>query len=588
MRRTGCVRRFELGWCRRIVAVLLAVASMVTAMESAVAQVPTLAQPDAIERQLDQERIQLQPSLQEELPTSMTPQTDVPDGAQSITFVLKDIIIEGATVFEASDFVPIFEAFIDKEVTLEDVYGYAAQITQLYQSRGYLFSYAFLKPQKIDDGVVIITVVEGALDDVSFSGIETHRMSLLETHRERILNESPTTDASLRQLLFDIAQLPGLSAEIVYQPTEMGRGLVDILITRQKYEFVAASNNRGTRFVGPYQHTVSAGVNNGLGLLERIGFSHTADHHHKELRSAAVDVLLPVSSRGDMLTIFASRTFTQPGFSLENLNIKSFTNRAEVAYMYPLISEIGQRWAVRGSFDVFNSQTKILDTLNSEDRLRSLRLGSSYSAVDFLEGFYAASLELSQGVNILDAKDNDRDLSSRTNGRSDYTKIEYQYQRLQEIYPRVSLFMQSAGQWAFSQLLASEEFALGGSAFGRAYDNSQIIGDHGIAGIVELQYDLMTEHWRYAGMNIVNGVQLYSFYDLGAIWQFGSEVTNDRQTLSSAGFGVRTQLLDHLDFNLEAAKPLTRPAANDNTPDNDVRYFVGLNMRFTGEDLGLQ
>ena len=45
-----------------------------------------------------------------------------------------------------------------------------------------------------------------------------------------------------------------------------------------------------------------------------------------------------------------------------------------------------------------------------------------------------------------------------------------------------------SGQWASGPLYSSEEFGYGGKNFGRAYDQSELTGDHGVAASVEVDY----------------------------------------------------------------------------------------------------
>jgi hemolysin activation/secretion protein len=66
------------------------------------------------------------------------------------------------------------------------------------------------------------------------------------------------------------------------------------------------------------------------------------------------------------------------------------------------------------------------------------------------------------------------------------------------------------GQLNSSGLLSAEEFRAGGGNYGRAYDPSEISGDYGAAGYLELQRTLKAHNAFF------RNTQIYGFYDLAA------------------------------------------------------------------------
>jgi len=122
--------------------------------------------------------------------------------------------------------------------------------------------------------------------------------------------------------------------------------------------------------------------------------------------------------------------------------------------------------------------------------------------------------------------------------------------RLQGIIQDWSLLMTAAFQRASGPLYSVEEFGYGGQAFGRAYDSSEISGDHGAAGSLELRYD---------GWNNLQPVSIspYAFYDIGVVWNDDTSQAK-RESGASAGFGVRVSSDIGITGNIGIAFPLTR------------------------------
>jgi len=119
--------------------------------------------------------------------------------------------------------------------------------------------------------------------------------------------------------------------------------------------------------------------------------------------------------------------------------------------------------------------------------------------------------------------------------------------------------LSGAGQWASGPLFTSQQFYLGGLAFGRGYGSAEISGDNGIAGSFELRFDQKL-NYRYW-----SGYQLYSFVDAGAAWNAGYNM-NEGLSLTSVGGGVRMFLFDDWQADIGVAVPLSYRA-----PDNSSR-----------------
>jgi hemolysin activation/secretion protein len=116
-----------------------------------------------------------------------------------------------------------------------------------------------------------------------------------------------------------------------------------------------------------------------------------------------------------------------------------------------------------------------------------------------------------------------------------------------------------ASQTASGPLFTSQQFYLGGAAFGRGYGAAEISGDNGLAGSFELRFD-QRPNFRY-----LTGYQLYGFVDAGAVWNDGYNI-GDGLALTSAGGGIRFFFWDDFQADLGVAFPLSYRA-----PDNTTR-----------------
>jgi hemolysin activation/secretion protein len=118
---------------------------------------------------------------------------------------------------------------------------------------------------------------------------------------------------------------------------------------------------------------------------------------------------------------------------------------------------------------------------------------------------------------------------------------------------------------ASRSLHSAEEFGYGGQSFGRAFNPSEIAGDHGINAAIEL---------RYLGLLDTKsaGIVPYAFIDAGKVWN--KDAGADDFQAASVGGGARWQSEDGTFANLGAALPMGR------TPEHSL-YGTGRSARFT-------
>jgi hemolysin activation/secretion protein len=101
--------------------------------------------------------------------------------ASSMIFSLKNIKINGGTIFTPSELRNIYGSHIGKNISLNDVWEIAMNITKLYRSKGYFLSRAYIPAQEIDGGIVAIAIVEGYITKVDLDS-DINNESLAKNH----------------------------------------------------------------------------------------------------------------------------------------------------------------------------------------------------------------------------------------------------------------------------------------------------------------------------------------------------------------------------------------------------------------------
>lgn len=395
----------------------------------------------------------------------------------------------------------------------------------------------------------------------------------IRRYLETVMAERPMTTATLERVLLLMNDLPGVTAETTLSPSDNGTGaaMVTVKVRQKRSDAFASVDNRGTIFLGPVQYTMGGSLNGAFLREDQLSARFITTAPVDELRYGEVGYETTLAPSGDKVRLRLSHNTTRPSATLTSLEVEGRGTTASVGFERPLIRSRAENLSVEGRFTLRNSETRLLSDDFSDDRTRSIALLGSYDIVDRARGVSLLQGGFWQGIDMLGARESGSANLSRANGRSDFSKLTLAASRLQGLVGNFSLFAGFNGQYAFSQLLAPEDFGVGGNQYGHAYDSAEISGDHGVAGALELQYG-----GALAGYEPIRAYQLYAGYDGGMTWRIADRAS-DRDTLASASTGLRLQLAEGIGASFELAKPLTIVPATKG--DDDIRAFFSLSIR---------
>lgn len=526
-----------------------------------------------IDRRFESEQIP-KPREDRNVPALQTPRGPQPAAQDIQPFILAGVVVEGASAFDSMAFTKAYEDFLAKRVGGPEIETIVGRITKMYTDAGYFLSRAVAPQQEIVGGLVRVRVVEGYFEKVTFAG-DYPGKAALRRYTAPIRAARPATMATLERALFLMNDNAGVTIDPSVEPIDEAAGEYELIVqlNHKAVDAFGRLDNRGTPEVGRLQGWLGASVNSLFGFGERIGATFiTVPSEPEELLYGALSGDIPIGAYGTSLSLFGAYSTIDAGSSSEPLQSESRSYQVIGRLSHPLIRSKEQNLWVNGSFDFRNFKEEQFGSTVISDRLRTLRLGATYQLQDRFKGQTRLSVGVSQGLDILDASDNSSNKRSRSNGRSDFTKVAGDLVRRQTVTDLVAVQAAVAGQWAAVPLLSYEEFAVGGEQFGRAYDFSEISGEHGVAGSVEVQFGRKS-NWRW-----LDEYQLYGFYDAGAVWNMVTGNSDVRSTLSSAGAGMRVKVFDKVQANFEAAKPLEQDVNTED--DNDWRFFFTTTVTY--------
>ncbi|MDX1977944.1 MAG: ShlB/FhaC/HecB family hemolysin secretion/activation protein [Pseudanabaenaceae cyanobacterium bins.68] len=498
------------------------------------------------------------------------------------TIAIKQIKVQGSTVFKDADFLPIIQPLLNQAVTLQRLRETADKISELYLENSYITSRAILptdQPQ-LSQGIVILQVLEGELERIEIKRSGDVQGRLADQYlRDRIALgvTKPLNFAKIEEEL-QLLRLNPLIAEIratLTAGTGAGQSVLQVTVTEANSFRVGGSvDNYGNSSTGIYRAGVNLQELNLFGIGDRVALGYTRASNSDSVSGGYQLPLNPTGGTLDFNFSLGQNTISEAPF--DSLNIRTDAQTYELGYRQPVIRNPNQEIAFslataleqsNSTLDgrSFNFQSGEFDDGRSQATV--LKLGQEYLSRDQM-GAWSLRSSFNLGLNILGS-------TIRNNGSPDgrffyWTGQVLRVHRFSEDPDTLMLFRLSA-QLTGDSLLPLNRFSVGGPFSVRGYRQNQSTGDSGIQAALEFQLPI---GWDQNGTSVL---KLLPFVDAGTVWNSRGENVN--QTLFGLGLGMLWQPVRQLNLRLDYGIPLNRVS---NTTNNlqDAGFYFSLGGNF--------
>jgi hemolysin activation/secretion protein len=451
-------------------------------------------------------------------------------------------------------------SYLGQPLTLNDLNQLIDEINRLYKVKGYLAAKAFLPPQKINDGIVIIRLIEGRIGDIKLEGNDSTNSDYLLERLNLSLDDLVEVN-SLEKELARLNLLNDIQVAISLKPGSK-LGQTDYLLNikePKRQEVFIYTDNAGTKDVGLY----------------RFGFNY-------------IDRSL--SGRRDLL------------------NIGGYVARGTKAFYasshFPL-NLSGTKLRLSGNTSKINIVDGPIKPLDISGESYALGAELSHPVLVDKDDVIIATVAVrkkrsttaSTGVNLFEVDVNTIDFGIKRQVYSlnsiSYTSLigtvapkywknsssffkvnaDFSYNRI--LKNDWQALLRLGAQWSDTKLLPSlEQFQVGGVYTVRGYVEGLLIGDKGYYSSIELSHAIPSEMKNVFG----RAGRYLIFLDHGAAIPFkgNNEGTNRDDFLTSLGVGLNFQIADTLSVQLTAAKPLM--SRKDKNDSGRVNFTIQTNF----------
>lgn len=470
----------------------------------------------------------------------------------------------GNTVFSSQQLALLISDYLNKPITLADVYAAADRVSDFYASKGYTLASVNVPPQKISSGVVRLEVSEGVIGKVTVEGNKRHDADLIAGFLG-VKSGAIYQGGDLREGMQRLNSLPGLKAKAIVKPgTEYGTTDLVIKTDEDTVDGSFFVDNYGTQAIGEVRFAANVVVNNLTGREDQLNLLALRSENDL-LAYGSLGYSVPVDFRGTRL----SMTFGQADFEVPG-SAEGTSKTGKVALEKPLLR--GQRDQVdlavgvsRTNSEAFISGTSILASGTS---ITLAEVGATYNHAFDNAAVTQVAANLSSNFGKSETAAEARPVAVKAEQAGQRLRVELDAQHLQPIGSGFFALAHANGVYSPDPLSNVNQFSIGGPQSIRGYQPSEIRGDRGYFGQLTV------------GKNFNAGplgVTARVFGDSGKVLCAVAAPDCTARSISSAGAGTDITY-GRLSARFDYSFPLGSYLASDG--EDSGRFFGALFVTF--------
>ncbi|MCC7518773.1 MAG: ShlB/FhaC/HecB family hemolysin secretion/activation protein [Verrucomicrobiae bacterium] len=519
-----------------------------------------------------------------EKPVSMAPDADKPLVAalRGALFVASPAEVKkaGAPVFdgirteklgllEMESFQAVARAHLGKPVSRASLNAMVREVIQHYRKCDRPVVDVVVPEQDITNGVVQLVVLEGHVGQVR---VEENRWFSTKRIAEQV-RLRPGDPISERALKDDVDWLntnPFRTVDAVFTPGK-DRGQTDVVLKakdRFPVRFYTGYEDTGNDLTGDERWLAGFNWGNAFDLDHQLNYQFTTSSDFKKLTGHSGSWVIPLPWR-HRLTFFGSRADTV-GDVAPPLNLKGFSWQTSVRYAAPLPAPAWLTHEASAGFDFKQS--------NNNLEFGGAQIYGTTTDVDQFVFDYTATARDAYGATSLTGefvyspggwtpRNFDQNfVAARAGALAEYRYGKASLERVTQLPWDFSWMAKGAFQVAHGNLLASEQFGVGGFSSVRGYDEREANGDEGYLVSTEIRTPPVSLGAGVGLDSAVDQLQFLGFFDYGAAENRRLLPGEDPHVqLASAGPGVRYAIAPWLSVRFDYGWQL---------------YDTGLNPRY--------
>ena len=487
-------------------------------------------------------------AVEEDEPINVPGRPEAPE----VTLTLNKLDIPDSDVLTREELDKISEKYNGKTVTISDLYDAIDEINALYAKKGYITTRAILPPQKIEDNIIKIMLIEGKIGKVIVDNNKHTKSAYIKRSLKVPEGIIPNINSIRKNIQrFNMTNKTILQIKMVAgeQPLTTDFYIVAVEPRKKRNTSIFADNSGGENS-GKYRYGFSYSDINVSGRCDILSLTSM---FAKTSQTAMLAYNTPIGFNGNRLSIShnSNRMKVSKGY-MKDLDVKGNSRSDTITFVKPLITRPTKKNEI--VFDVQNqkSVTKILGNEFASDKDQRYSIGYSSMLIKGNQIYVVKPTFTFNKHKNIDGEN--------TNGKK--ITLDSMWQQYQKKGDVVTVRV-SAQKELNDYVPSSDQYYLGGQYSVRGYHENVIGGDGGVN--VKFDYAIHTKR---------KGLNLLAFFDWGRLT--GDTILTTKE-IYSAGYGFE-YIFKNLALSVYTGYPLKRKIGDEKT-DKSITNF-NLNYSF--------
>ena len=507
---------------------------------------------------------------------TVEPEKSLPEAEGPRIRVNKIQIAPPSEILSEKELQKIIRPLEENEVTIKDLYGAVGAINALYKKKGAIAAQAVLPPQKVEDGIVQIQLVEARVGRVAIENNQSTRENYIKDGVDISVGDLVQL-SDLEENIFFFNSVNDIELRATLKPGSKFGTTDYILKVKEppKYQFAIFTDNAGRKDVGrervgfSFTNKSLFGFRDSLTLGGFVGIGNSEAHSNAfddvfGTRAAFASYNFPINSHGTRLhASYDLSNIVIIAGQAEALNVEGKSENMGLQVRHPFV--VQPNIQLNGFFggNVKNSETDFDKITLLRQEVKTLSFGFDMQITFSHSSIYTRHVY----TDSLDERFGDTNFI-KYNGEVGLTSV---YSN------NIVTIMRVKGQWTDNTILPSaEQFQIGGMSTVRGYREGFLIGDRGYFTSMEASFPVLLSDWTSRGNPFEQKVRGMIFVDHGAAFPFtppGQHINKD-DFLTSAGGGLIVNFSRILTAKVLVGFPLSKRIGETSLRDPKIHFIA--------------
>jgi hemolysin activation/secretion protein len=489
-------------------------------------------------------------------------ETAEPTVAKKNAFTVNEYQVTGNTMLPPIRIEAAVYRYLGEDKTIDDVEQARSALESEYHNAGYLTVLVDIPEQSVGSGIVQLKVTEGSVEKTRVVGSRYFSLNKILAKVPEFAEGNVPYFPDVQKQLVDANRIADLKVTPVLRPgntpgkLEAELKVEDQLPLHSSVELNnhSSPNTSELRLTGMTRYDNLWQRGHSLSLQFQTAPTKTSD-----VKVLSATYLMPLAHSDNQLAMYAVATRSDVA-SIGDLSVRGNGKilGARLAMPLPSRENLFHSLTLGVDYKDFQSDSLQRRVLTDHLPIRYLPFSVAYGA-NMPDAFGVSSVNATLNFHLRGVGDHKTDCNgqvtsqfecNRFNAKPDYFYLRGGIERTHNLPKGMVLFAKLDGQLASGPLISNEQFTAGGADSVRGYFESELAGDDGSHGTLELR----SPQWAKGKFSDLRTVAFIEAAHLRVREALGAQTSTFN--LTSTGLGLRMQGWKNLTLNLDVALPL--------------------------------